>query len=66
MSEEIFSKGFDKMSASEHRLWLADIASGAFKILPESGVVENNLDESMITEEEDWEPEGVLMETEGE
>ena len=71
MSEEIFSKGFNKMSASERRLWLADIASGAFKILPEPDVEHNNLDHSLITgeqseEAEAEEAESVLMETQGE
>ena len=37
MSEETFSKGFNKMSASECRLWLEDIESGAFKILLDPG-----------------------------
>ena len=71
MSEEIFSKGFNKMSASERRLWLADIASGAFKILPEPDGEDNNLDHSLITgeqseEAEAEEAESVLMETQGE
>lgn len=54
------------MTASERRLWLADIASGAFKILPESGVVNNNLDQLINTGEageEGDEPDSVAMET---
>ena len=41
MSEETFLKGFNKMSASERRLWLADIESGAFKILLDPGAEED-------------------------
>ena len=55
MSEETFSKGFNKMTASDRRLWLADIASGAFKILPDPGLEEGNdedLDGAPITQEE--------------
>lgn len=54
MSEEIFLKGFNKMTASDRRLWLADIASGAFKILPDPGLEEGNdedLDGAPITRE---------------
>ncbi len=54
MSEETFSKGFNKMTASERRLWLADFDSGAFKILPDPDVDKGNdddLDGAPITRE---------------
>ena len=54
MLEETFSKGFNKMTASDRRLWLADIASGAFKILPDPGLEEGDdedLDGAPITRE---------------
>lgn len=60
MSEETFSKGFNKMSASERRLWLADIESGAFKILPEPGVEEDSgvMREDGRNDDDDREDEG--------
>ena len=79
MSEEIFSKSFNKMSASERRLLLSDISSGAFKILPKTDVEDNNLDHPFITgeqseeaeaeqaeEAEAEEAESLLMENQGE
>ena len=58
MSEETFLKGFNKMSASERRLWLEDIEIGAFIILPEPGVEKENFEGPRDTGEDDNEDGG--------
>ena len=64
MSDEVLLKGFKKMKASEHRIWISDIDSGAVKILPEpvDEEVANGLSEPVedeqtgeSAEEETWE-----------